>query len=75
MLFDTNCELPSASKTASLSANICNILSSQSATKSESLACSFWILPYIGLKSLVIFSACINWFKLFIPLVELYIPE
>ena len=33
------------------------------------------MLPYIGLRSLVIFSACINWLRLFKPDVELYMPE
>ena len=56
-------------------ANIFKILSSQSVTKSEFLECNFWILPYIGFTSLVIFSAAINWFKLFNPEVELYKPE
>ena len=63
--------LPSALNTASLFASIFKTLSSQRVIKSVSLACSFWILPYTGFTSLVIFSACINWFKLFTPVVEL----
>ena len=70
-----NCVLPFASNKASLLANILVTLSSHKVIKSESLAWSFCILPYSGFISFVIGSACINWFKPFKPLVELYICE
>ena len=66
-----NCEFPSALKTASLFANTLNTLSSQKTTKSEFLVKSFCILPYVGFMSFVIFSACINWFKLLVSLLSL----
>ena len=70
--------LPSALNKASLLANILTTLSSQKAIKSPwalALENNFCILPYTGFNSFVIFSACINWFKLFTLLVELYKPE
>ena len=73
MLVAVKLVFPSALNTASLFANILKHLSSHKVTKSESLECIFWILPYIGFTSLVIFSAWINWFKLFVPLIELEI--
>jgi len=51
---------PSALKTASLFANIFKILSSHKTKRLESLVCSFCIVPYVGLTSLVIVSAVKN---------------
>ena len=65
---------PSALNNASLFANILKHLSSSKAIRSVSLACSFCIDPYIGLRSLVILSPAINWFNSFTPLVLLNIP-
>ena len=67
--------LPSALNNASLFVSIFNILSSQNAIKSVSLTCNFCIDPYIGLMSLVIGRACINWLISLTPEVELNIPE
>ena len=50
-------------------------LSSQKDIKLILLWNNFCILPYVGFKSLVIFSAIINWFKSLTPEFELYIPE
>ena len=67
--------LPSALNKASLFVSIFNTLSSQKVIKSVSLTCSFCIDPYIGLMSLVIGKACINWLSSLTPEVELNMPE
>ena len=75
LLVDVKFVFPSALNKASLLANILKTLSSHRAIKSVSLTCSFWILPYSGFKSFVIFSAWINSFNLLTPPVELNIPD
>ena len=67
--------LPSALNKASLLAKTFNTLSSQKVIKSVSLTCIFCIDPYMGLISLVIGRACINWLSSLTPDVELNIPE
>ena len=68
-------ELPSALNKASLFVNTENTLSSQNTIVLVSLVTNACIEPCLGFKSFVIGSACINWFKLLTPLVELNIPD
>ena len=75
MLLAINCGFPSALYIVSLLDVILITLSSQKAIKLILLWNNFWILPNVGFKSLVVFSAIINWFKSFTLELELYIPE
>ena len=66
---------PSAVYIASLSINALETLASWKTTKLVSSAYNFCILPLAGSADLVISSATEKTFVLFIPVLELNIPE
>ena len=66
---------PSAVNIASLSIKALLTLRSWNISKLVSSANNFCIEPLIGSTLLVIYSATLNWFVWFIPVLELNIPE
>ena len=74
-MLDVTVPPPSAEYIASLSINALEHLSSWSIVKLVSSAYSFCIEPLAGSAVLVISSATENTFVLFMPVLELNIPE